>query len=80
MPRVPPSTRVDLISCSDVTKDETTERPSNAEPRATFDEAGVDLGLIRAYLALSPMERLRSLQNAVRAIQKFRPIQPPTIK
>jgi hypothetical protein len=36
------------------------------------DEAGVDLTVIRAYLALTPIERLRSLQNAVRAVQKFK--------
>lgn len=42
--------------------------------RPAVDEAGVDLTLIRAYLALTPIERLRSLQNAVRAIQKFRAV------
>jgi hypothetical protein len=42
----------------------------------THDENGVDLTLIRAYLDLTPLERLRSLQNAVRAIQQFRPIAP----
>jgi hypothetical protein len=43
----------------------------------THDSSGVDLSLIRVYLALTPIERLRSLQNAVRAIQKFRPIVKP---
>jgi hypothetical protein len=52
---------------------ERTEPPEGAA-RPAFDEAGVDLTLIRAYLALTPIERLRSLQNAVRAIRKFRPI------
>jgi hypothetical protein len=60
-----------------VAQDESNVTPSVGDARASFDEAGVDLGLIRVYLALSPMERLLSLQNAVRAIQKFRPIEPP---
>jgi hypothetical protein len=38
----------------------------------THDSSGVDLSLIRVYLALTPIERLRSLQNSVRAIQKFK--------
>lgn len=38
------------------------------------DENGVDLILIRAYLKLTPYERLISLQNAVRTIQKFKPM------
>jgi hypothetical protein len=70
---------VELVSSRRVTRDSTTL----AEPgdvSASFDEAGVDLGLIRAYLTLSPMERLRSLQNAVRAIQKFRPIKSRNAK
>jgi len=46
-------------------------RPDGAEPLT--DEAGVDLTLVREYLALTPIERLRSLQNAVRALQCFRP-------
>jgi hypothetical protein len=41
---------------------------------ATHDENGVDLTLIRAYLDMTPIERLRSLQNAARAIEQFRPI------
>lgn len=41
------------------------------EAQPTQGENGVDLTLIRAYLDLSPMQRLRSLQNAVRAIQRF---------
>jgi hypothetical protein len=71
--RRPPIARGELVSLSRVTRDQslTAERP---DAGASFDEAGVDVGVIRAYLALSPMERLRSLQNAVRAIQKFRPI------
>jgi hypothetical protein len=42
------------------------------EAQRTHDENGVDLTLIRAYLDLSPTQRLQSLQNAVRAIQRFR--------
>lgn len=47
-----------------------------ASPSAkpTHDENGVDLTLIRVYLDMTPIERLRSLQNAVRAIERFRPI------
>jgi hypothetical protein len=41
---------------------------------ATHDENGVDLTLIRVYLDMTPIERVRSLQNAVRAIGRFRPI------
>ena len=42
----------------------------------THDENGVDLTLIRAYLDMTPRERLRSLQNAARALERFRPIEP----
>jgi len=42
--------------------------------RPLVDEAGVDLTLIRAYLALTPIERLRALQNMMRAIGRFRPM------
>jgi hypothetical protein len=41
-----------------------------------IDEAGVDLTLIRMYLALTPIERLRSLQNFMRALEKFKRIEP----
>jgi hypothetical protein len=41
----------------------------------THDENGVDLTLIRAYLDMTPIERLRSLQNAARALGRFRPIE-----
>jgi hypothetical protein len=51
-----------------------TELTEAGDSRPSIDEAGVDLTLIRLYLALTPIERLRSLQNAVRAIEKFRPI------
>lgn len=44
---------------------------------ATHDENGVDLTLIRAYLDMKPIERVRSLQNAVRAIERFRPVKSP---
>lgn len=67
-----PGAGFDLIFCPRVTNEERTALASSGEARASFDEAGIDLGLIRAYLALTPIERLRSLQNAVRAIQKFR--------
>lgn len=42
--------------------------------QVVFNESGVDLTLIREYLKLTPVERLRSLQNAVRALGKFRRI------
>lgn len=61
-------------------EEEGTAPASQGTARASFDDAGVDLGLIRAYLALSPLERLRSLQNAMGAIQKFRHVEPPTVK
>jgi len=47
--------------------------PSPDEP--THDASGVDITLIRAYLDMAPIERLRSLQNAVRTLQRFRPIE-----
>jgi hypothetical protein len=43
--------------------------------RPTHDENGVDLTLIRAYLDMTPIERLRSLQNAARAIGRFRSLE-----
>jgi hypothetical protein len=60
-------------------RDNVTDGSDDTEPRAaprTHDENGVDLTLIRAHLDLSPLERLRSLQNAVRAIQRFQPLAP----
>jgi len=39
-----------------------------------LDDNGVDLTLIREYLRLTPLERLRSLQNAVLALGKFRQV------
>jgi hypothetical protein len=52
------------------------DRTALPEAQQTHDENGVDLTLIRAYLDLSPIQRLRSLQNAVRAIQRFRSLAP----
>lgn len=52
------------------------DRATVPEAQPTHDKDGVDLTLIRAYLDLSPMQRLRSLQNAVRAIQRFRSLAP----
>jgi hypothetical protein len=51
---------------------ETQSEPAPPQQNDAFDEAGVDLTLIRAYLSLTPLERLRALQNNVRALQKFR--------
>jgi len=48
--------------------------PASPSDKPTQDENGVDLTLIRAYLDMTPVERLRSLQNAARAIEPFRPI------
>jgi hypothetical protein len=56
---------------------EPTEADGRADDRESFDEAGIDLTLIRSYLDLTPLERLRSLQNCVRALQKFRPLSGP---
>jgi hypothetical protein len=53
---------------------EPTDANGRADDREAFDDAGIDLTLIRSYLDLTPMERLRSLQNCVRALQKFRPL------
>ena len=47
---------------------------ASSSDKPTHDENGVDLTLIRAYLDMTPIERLRSLQNAARAIERFRPI------
>ena len=56
---------------------ETQVEPVAVDPRDAVDDSGVDLTLIRAYLQLTPLERLRALQNNVRALQKFRPLGPP---
>jgi hypothetical protein len=48
--------------------------PASPSDKPTHDENGVDLTLIRAYLDMTPIERLRSLQNAAWAIERFRPI------
>lgn len=53
---------------------EQTAADGRADDRESFDEAGTDLTLIRSYLDLTPLERLRSLQNCVRALHKFRPL------
>jgi len=47
---------------------------ASSSDKPTHDENGVDLTLIRAYLDMTPVERLRSLENAARAIERFRPI------
>jgi len=54
--------------------EERSETSDDGGSRSLVDEAGVDLTLIRAYLALTPIERLRALQNMMRAIGKFRPM------
>lgn len=48
--------------------------PASPSDKPTHDKNGVDLTLIRVYLDMTPLERLRSLQNAARAIERFRPI------
>jgi len=45
-------------------------QPLLEEP--AYSEDGVDLTLIRWMLSLTPAERLRTLQNAVRSLLKLR--------
>jgi hypothetical protein len=46
-----------------------------ADPRPTHSEDGVDLTLIRWMLSLTPAERLETLQNTIRSIQRLRDVQ-----
>ena len=48
------------------------EESQAALEQSTYTEDGVDLTLIRWMLSLTPAERLRALQNAVRSIQRLR--------
>ncbi len=56
--------------------DEDSRRPTEgSQPfleEPTYSEDGVDLTLIRWMLSLTPAERLRTLQNAVRSILRLR--------
>jgi hypothetical protein len=45
------------------------------EPRPTHSEDGVDLTLIRWMLSLTPRERLETLQNTIRSIERLRHVQ-----
>jgi hypothetical protein len=42
------------------------------EPAPAYSEDGVDLTLIRWFLSLTPTERLRHLEDHLRAIMKVR--------
>jgi hypothetical protein len=42
-----------------------------AEEHQTYSDDGVDLSLIRWMLSLTPAERLRTLQNNTRALEKL---------
>lgn len=44
--------------------------------RPTHSREGVDLTLIRWFLTLTPMERLRALENQMKAIQAIRDANP----
>jgi len=44
--------------------------------RPTYSPEGVDLTLIRWFLALSPMERLATLENHRKAVQQIRDANP----
>lgn len=44
----------------------------NEEKLTDYSEDGVDLTLIRAFLSLTPLERLEFLQRQVTAILKIR--------
>jgi hypothetical protein len=46
--------------------------PEPAPPVPEYSEDGVDLSLIRWMLSLSPVERLRVLQEHVNAIRAIR--------
>lgn len=43
-----------------------------AEPLPAFSEDGVDLGLIRWYIGLTPAQRLETLQNFVNFVVEAR--------
>lgn len=47
-------------------------RPTAANPQPPPVSSGVDPTLIRWMLSLTPLERLRAVQNAARAILKLR--------
>lgn len=44
--------------------------------RPTHSPEGVDLTLIRWFLTLTPMERLRTLENTMKSIQRIRDANP----
>lgn len=48
------------------------DRVSHAVEEPTHSADGVDLTLIRWFLSLTPYERLRALQNNLRAIERIR--------
>ena len=57
--------------------------PEEEPPAPEYDDAGVDLTLIREMLARTPAERLQALQSAVRSFEWLRgsarrPAEDPT--
>lgn len=45
--------------------------PHVAEEKRTYSDDGVDLTLIRWMLSLTPAERLRTLQNNIRSLERL---------
>lgn len=52
------------------------EIAADAALPSDVDAAGVDLTLVREYLALTPAERLASLARAAQAIERLRQAKP----
>lgn len=62
-------------------KDETEQSETGSQqqpdgPRPTHSEDGVDLTLIRWMLAMSPTERIETLQRTIRSILRLRNAKP----
>ncbi len=50
------------------------EAASNQPAQPEFDENGVDLTLVRYTLSLTPTERLKAVENYMRALASVRPV------
>ncbi len=52
------------------------KKPRRKVDRPTHSPEGVDLTLIRWFLTLTPTERLRTLENTMKSIQRIRDANP----
>jgi hypothetical protein len=59
------------VSSSDAPSEET-EPPVETTIRPAVADSGVDVGQIRAFLELTPLERLRKMQSFVGAVIRIR--------